>query len=139
MSNALLLIGCLTAWGLAVFLMKIAGNKLGPYTSAVFALPGYVLVALFVAARANYHVTPMHGVAVAIGALYMLGNMAFYKLSESTDVTRLVPITSVNIVIPIVLGWVLLAEPFTARRLLGVGLAVAALYLLTAPAPKALP
>jgi bacterial/archaeal transporter family protein len=136
MQNALLLIGCMAAWGMAVFLMKLAGDRLGPYTSAVFALPGYILVGLFVAGKADYRIVPAHGIAVAIGALYMLGNMAFYKLSANTDVTTLAPITSVNIVIPIILGWCLLHEPFTPRRVAGIVFAIVAVYLLSAPATR---
>ncbi len=36
----MLMIACIVAWGLAVFLMKIAGDKLGAYTSAVSLILG---------------------------------------------------------------------------------------------------
>ena len=139
MQNALLLVGCMGAWGLAALLMKIAGERLGPYTCSVFALPGYVLVGLLISRRADYHVTLHHGVAVAIGALYMLGNMAFYKLCQTQELTLLAPITSLNIVIPILLGWVLLGEGFSFPRILGIALAVVAVLLLTWPEPRAVP
>ena len=139
MQNALLLAACMGAWGLATLLMKVAGQRLGPYTCSVFALPGYVLVGLLLAGRADYRITPYHGVAVAIGAMYMLGNMAFYRLCETQDLTLLAPITSLNILLPILLGWVLLGEAFSLRRILGVALAVAAVLLLTWPQHKAAP
>lgn len=133
MQNTMLLIGCMAAWGLAVFLMKIAGQKLGPYTCSVFALPGYLLVGLLISSRADYHISMHHGLAVAIGALYMAGNMAFYKLCQTQDVTALAPLTSVYIILPIVMGWMLLGEPISVRRILGIALAVAAVVLLNWP------
>lgn len=133
MQTILLLAACMMAWGLAVFLMKVAGQKLGPYTSAVFALPGYLAVGLLAAGRAEYHLSPRHAAAFAVGALYMVGNMAFFKLCETGDVSRLVPITSVYVIIPVALGWLLLHEPVTVRRAIGLLLAALALYLLTAP------
>jgi uncharacterized membrane protein len=121
------------AWGLAIFLMKVAGQNLSPYTAAVFSMPGYLLVTAFVATKANYNLSKAHGVAVIVGALYMLGNMAFYKLCETTDVSRLAPATSLNVALPILLGWLLLHEQLTTQKIIGIVLAGVALYLLTAP------
>jgi drug/metabolite transporter (DMT)-like permease len=139
MQKALLLIGCMASYGLAAFLMKIAGKRLSPYTCAVFALPGYVLVALLIASRADYRVTWSHGLLLAIGVLYMLGNMAFYKLCQTQDVSLLAPLTNVNVVIPILLGWGLLGEELTLHRVLGIALAVAAVLLLNWPARSPVP
>ena len=133
MVNVMLLIACMGAWGLATFLMKIAGQRLGPYTTSVFALPGYVLVGLLISRRADYHLTVHHGVAVGIGALYMLGNMAFYQLCGMHDLSALAPVTSLAVVVPILLGWVLLSEPISVQRVAGVVLALAAVVLLNWP------
>lgn len=133
MQKALLLAVCMSAWGFAVFLMKIAGHRLGPYTSSVFALPGYMCVGLLLLPRADYALSWHHAAAFGVGALYMLGNMAFYKLCQGGDVSQLVPLTSVYIVIPVALGWVLLKEHLTLNRMLGLALAAAAVYLLTMP------
>ena len=132
MHTWLLYAACIGAWGLAAFLMKIAGQRLGPYTAAIFALPGYLFIGAFVAHKADYRLTLGHGAAVTIGALYMLGNMAFYKLCETTELTRLAPATALNLAIPVLLGWLLLREEFSPRKVVGVILAGAALYLLTA-------
>jgi transporter family protein len=139
MQNVLLLIACMVAWGLASFLMKIAGGKLSPYTCSVFALPGYLLIGLLISPRAEYRVSSYHAVAVAIGAIFMLGNLAFYKLCQSQDVSVLAAITSVNIVIPIVMGWMLLGEPISVRRVVGIALAVAAIVLLNWPESSSAP
>jgi len=133
LQNALLLMACTTAWGLAVFLMKIAGQGVGPYTSAVFALPGYLIITSFVFGRADYHISRPHWAAMGVGALYVLGNMAYYKLAASVDVSRLAPVTAMYVLIPVVLGWLFLREPITTQRIIGILLAVGALYFLPAP------
>lgn len=132
------LAACVVAWGLAGFLMKIAGKNIGPYTSIIFGLPGY-LVSLLVAQKADYHFTKWHLVPMCVAALYVVGNFAFYKLCETTDISRLAPATSLYLAIPVLLGWFVLREPITAQRVVGVVLAGVALYLLSAPEKSAQP
>jgi len=129
----LLLSGCILTYGLAVFLMKVAGQQVGPYTSVVCNLVGYVAVIAAVVRKADYHLTWGHLAAAAVGALYVLGNMAYYKLSETVDVSRLAPVTALYVGVPIILGWVLLRETVTAQRIVGIALAAASLYFLMAP------
>ena len=70
-------------------------------------------------------------VAIAIGAMYVIGNAAFYKLSQVADVSTLAPIVSLQIMIPIALGIALLGEPVTVRKAFGVLLATASIWLLS--------
>jgi drug/metabolite transporter (DMT)-like permease len=129
----LLFSGCIVAWGVAVFLMKVAGSSVGPYTAVVFSLPGYILAAAFVMTKADYTPSKWHWIPPVVGALYVLGNLAFYELCKTVDISRLGPATSLYVAIPIMLGWVLLREPVTAQRVIGIVLAGAALYFLTTP------
>ena len=126
------LTACVVAWGLALFLMKIAGKNIGPYTSVIFGLPGYFVASALVVKKADYHVTKWHFIPMCVAALYVFGNFAFYKLSTIADVSRIAPATSLYIAIPILLGWIVLKEPVTMQRLAGIALAGVALYLLTA-------
>ena len=48
MQTWLLFSGCIVAWGVAIFLMKVAGSAVSPHTAIVFSLPGYILAAAFV-------------------------------------------------------------------------------------------
>jgi drug/metabolite transporter (DMT)-like permease len=129
----LLFSGCIVAWGVAIFLMKLAGSAIGPYTSIVFTLPGSILAAAFVMPKADYTPSKWHWIPPTVGVLYVVGNLAFYKLCATTDISRLGPATSLYVAIPIVLGWMVLREPVTMQRVIGIVLAAAALYFLTAP------
>lgn len=108
------------------------GQNLGPYTSLVFSLPGYIAVIAFIASKANYSLSKNHWVAMAVGVLYMISNLSYYKLCETVDVSKLAPVTAMYVVIPVILGWVLLKEPVTIQKIVGIILAGAALCLLTA-------
>ena len=129
----LLLSACIVTWGLGVFLMKVAGTGLGAYTSLVFSLPGYVAVMALVAGKAEYTLTRRHWIPVVVGALYTFGNLAYYKLCETQDISRLAPATALYVLVPVVLGWIVLREPVSLQRLLGLVFAGLALFLLMAP------
>jgi len=118
-------------WGIAVFVMKLAGARLDPVTTAVFNMFGYVALGIFLLPRASFAMTHAHILAVVIGPIFIVGNMAFYKLSQTGHVSTLAPLTALNLVIPIVLGILFLGEPLTLRKGAGILLAIGAIYLLS--------
>lgn len=131
--SIMLLTVCIVTWGMAMFLMKIAGQMLGPYTALLFTLPGYLLIIPFAAGRANFNLSARHALPVVIGMLYTIGNIAYYRLCETQDVSRIAPATALYVAITVILGWVLLREDISMQRVLGIVFAGLALYLLSAP------
>ncbi|MBI4531265.1 MAG: EamA family transporter [Candidatus Latescibacteria bacterium] len=122
---------CILMWGIAVFVMKLAGTRLDPVTTVVFNMFGYVIMGSFLLPHASFTLTRAHVLAVVIGPLFIAGNMAFYKLSQANDISTIAPLTALNVVIPIILGILFLGEPLTLRKGLGILLAVGAIYLLS--------
>lgn len=122
---------CILMWGIAVFVMKLAGSRLDPVTTAVFNMFGYVLTGIFLLPQASFAMTRSHVLAVAIGPLFIMGNMAFYKLSQTNHVSTLAPLTALYVAIPIILGIMVLGEPLTVRKGVGILLAIGAIYLLS--------
>ena len=118
-------------YGGAMFLMKLAGSRLDPFTCVSMNIIGYGFVGAIAMTRAQWSFGWPSLVAIAIGAMYVVGNAAFYKLSQVADVSTLAPIISLQIMIPIALGILLLSEPVTARKAFGVLLAVASIWLLS--------
>jgi uncharacterized membrane protein len=131
MTGASYLAICLATWGLATFAMKVAGSRLDPMTVATYNMVGYLSVGVFLLPKAEFGLSRYHVVSVVIGALFVLGNMAFYKLSQTAHVSSLAPLTALNLAIPVLLGILLLGEPPTVRKALGIALALAALYFLS--------
>ena len=78
---------CMLMWGLATFTMKVAGQHLDPMTVVVYNLLGYFLVGAFLLPAASYGFSRYHAMGIAIGALFVLGNMALYKLSQTVQVS----------------------------------------------------
>lgn len=132
-----LILACILIWGIAAFLMKIAGRNLDAYTATVFTLPGYLIVTALIASKANCSFSRHHWLVMAVGALYVLGNLAFYRLCETVEISRLAPITAIYVAIPVILGCVVLREPITGQKILGILFAMVALYLLSASAKPA--
>lgn len=131
MHSSVYLVGCLLMWGLATFAMKLAGTRLDPLTIVVCNVAGYLAMGLILLPQAQLAATPSHALAASIGLLFVMGNLAFYKLSQTAQVSVLAPLTSLYIVIPIVLGIAVLGEPLTRRKAAGILLAIVAIYLLS--------
>jgi transporter family protein len=122
---------CILMWGMAIFTMKLAGQGLDPMTLAVFNAAGQLIIGILLFSRANIGIGKYHLMGIAVGVLFVLGNMAFYKLSQTSQVSTLAPMTALHIAVPIVLGIVLLGEPVSVRKGIGVLFALVALYLLS--------
>ncbi|MBI2300324.1 MAG: EamA family transporter, partial [Armatimonadetes bacterium] len=69
------------------------------------------------------------------GVLFLVGNVAFYKLVHSHQVAVVVPFTAVYVAIPVLLGAVCLREQLSRAQWCGVVLAVVACCLLSVRAP----
>ena len=65
------------------------------------------------------------------GLLIIVGILSFYKALSLGPVSVVVPIFSLNLAIAVVLGAVVLNEPLSATRVLGVALAGVSILLLT--------
>ena len=133
MTSSGYLVICLLMWGLATFGMKIAGERLDPMTTAGFNILGYLVISVFLLPRMSLGMTRYHILAIAIGTMFVLGNLAFYKLSQTTQVSLLAPLTALYVAIPVLLGILVLGEPMSLRKGMGILLAAGAIYLLTSP------
>jgi len=121
----------MTTWGLGTFIMKIVGQRLDPVTTVGFNIIGYLSVAIFLFSRMSFALTRYHLLAIPIGIMFVLGNLAFYRLASTTEITILVPLTALYIAIPVLLGVLVLGEPMTVRKGIAFLLAAGAIYLLS--------
>jgi uncharacterized membrane protein len=124
---------CFFGWGVAIFLMTVIGKNLEHRTTLVCNLIGYLLVNLFVISKAKWDWTLHHGLAVLVGVLFVISNLAYYQLSKlGGQASVLAPLTGLYVLVPVVLGWLVLGEPPTLRKWFGLVLALAAIWLLSA-------
>jgi transporter family protein len=130
------LLFALVTWGLANFLMKIVGVRIDA-ASAVFGIvTGYAIVGITTAVLDGGRLALNAGFAWAmlVGGFYILGNWAYVRLARTEDLSTIAPIAGLNITIPIILGFLMLGEPLTIRKLLGILFALVAVVLLQARA-----
>jgi drug/metabolite transporter (DMT)-like permease len=119
-------------WGPANFLLKVVGERLDGASGALGIVVGYLIAGSILAASggARFGLSWVHAGAVAIGACYIVGNWAFLHLARTEDVTALAPLAQLAVLIPVVLGFALLGEPVTPRKLAGIAFGVIAIVLL---------
>jgi uncharacterized membrane protein len=129
---------CFFGWGVAVFLMTIIGKNLEHRTTLVCNLIGYLLVNLFVIPKVKWGWSFHHGLAILVGVLFVISNLAYYQLSKlGGQASVLAPLTGLYVLVPVVLGWLVLGEPPTLRKWFGLVLALAAIWLLSTPGAPA--
>jgi drug/metabolite transporter (DMT)-like permease len=123
----------LATWGLGNFLLKPVGMRLDNSSGALGILTGYVITGLIfgIGGGGRLGLTWGHGMAALVGACYIVGNWAFLHMSRTEDITTLAPLASLAIIVPIVLGFLVLGEPFSIRKLVGIVFALVAMVLLS--------
>jgi drug/metabolite transporter (DMT)-like permease len=142
----------LLGWGLSEYLMCISGRNLPVSKAMFFNCVGLCLANIFwldirsleVVGAGHAHSGSAVSMAMGTGLLYALGDYCFFLLAKgpshahSSDTTKtltktsvLAPICGLYVAVPVVLGICLQHEPLTARKCLGVLLALCAIFLLS--------
>ncbi|NUQ12248.1 MAG: DMT family transporter [Gemmatimonadaceae bacterium] len=93
--------------------------------------PAWSKCRAFLFPQASWGFSRYHLLSIVIGAMFVLANLAFYKLSQTEQVSTLAPLTALYVIVPVVLGMFFLGEPPTARKVIGIILGLASLYLLS--------
>jgi len=123
----------LVTWGAAGFLLKIVGVRLDNSSAVLGIIIGYTIVGTVFgfAGGGSLGITWVHGLAALIGVCYIVGNWAFLHMARTEEISVLAPLAGLSVVVPIVLGLLVLGEPFTMRKLIGILFAMIAMILLS--------
>jgi transporter family protein len=122
-------------WGLWGFLSKLATLQLPAGAVYLMSITGHLAVIGFLAASGGLTIPwQPAGLAAALGAglCMAFGLLYFLKaLAAGGTASLVVPLTALYPMVTVVLSWMVLHEGFTLRRLAGVALALAAVWLLS--------
>ncbi len=121
-------------WGLWGFLSKVATLRLPAQAAYLLSISGHLAVVGYLAAAGGLAIPwQAAGVAAAVGAglCMALGLLFFFQALERGAAGVVVPLTALYPMVTVFLSWALLHEGFTWRRLAGVALALAAVWLLS--------
>ena len=119
------------AWGVWGYLSKVIVDEVGAVpTFIVLGIASGVVSLVVLAFRGLPPVMPRLPLYASAGLLYGLGGFLFYLAMERGRASAVVPISAQYVVVAAILAFVLLREPLTARRVLGVVTGVGAIVLL---------
>lgn len=123
------------SWGLSFFISKMATNKIGE-KSVFWDMIGYfptVIIYSLIVFKARVLVTgDKTGIILGIlsGFIGAFGLIGFYILLTKKEASTIVPLTALYPILTAVLAFIYLKESLTVAKIIGIILALAAIYLL---------
>jgi len=116
-------------WGMWGFLTKMVADSVAWQTQMIFFAIGTLLVALL-AKPGIPTFDGFHMIGAAAGIAGGLGFLFFYRAITRGEASVVIPITSLYVAVATVLAFVVLSEPVSVKKLIGLILAVAAMFFL---------
>jgi len=126
--------GALIIYGLWGFFPKLAVTYINPVSALIYQVAGAMLVGLATLFWVGFQPeTHPKGIlfAVLTGVSGVLGTLFFFAAASRGKISVVVSMTALYPIITILLAAVFLREPVTAKQILGMLCAVAAIVLLT--------
>lgn len=128
------IIGAWFVWGFWGFFPKQAGKFLAPVDILIWEVVGAIILGtgalIYTGFRLNFHpVGSAYGVAA--GFCGYLGTLFFLHALKSGPVSLVVAISALYPILTIVMAYFFLHEPITLRQFVGIGLAMAAVVLIS--------
>ncbi|MFZ2087079.1 MAG: EamA family transporter [Desulfobaccales bacterium] len=121
-------------WGLWGLFSKVATQHLGPQGAYLLGMFGYLPV-FFILLYETGGKVPFHpwgwAAALAAGMSTAFGLFFFFRALHYGAASVVVPLTSLYPVVTVLLSWVFLRETLNPRQLVGLVLAMVAVWLLS--------
>jgi transporter family protein len=124
----------LTLWGVWGFLGKVATQILPSPAVYLLTISGHLVVVayLLVSGLGPVSWQPWGvGAAVGSGIAMAVALLLFLKALARGPALVVVPLTALYPAVTVILSWIFLREALTLRHLVGLGLALAAVWLLS--------
>jgi len=121
-------------WGIWGFLSKVATQQLPPQTVYLLAICGHVAVVSYLWLGGGLAIPwQPWGLAagLAAGVCMAFGLLCFFRALTVGAATTVVPLTALYPLVTVILCWLLLREGINLRQLVGVILALLAVWLLS--------
>lgn len=125
--------GAFVCWGIANFLPKVFAKQISPMSAIVYEAVGGLIVVLCVLIYLGFKVEfSLRGGSWAIlaGALGTLGALFLFFALKDGKVSIVIPLVTLYPIIAVLLAFLFLKEPVSARQLAGMGCAFIAITLL---------
>jgi transporter family protein len=121
-------------WGVWGLLSKVAAQHLPSQAVYLLAITGHLVVVGYLAATTGLAI-PWHpgGVAAALaaGVAMAFGLLSFFRALSQAPAAVVMPLTALYPLVTVILSLAVLHETLNPRQVLGVALALAAVWLLS--------
>lgn len=116
-------------WGLWGFLTKLGAQKVPWQTMLIYFALGALVIGLL-ARPTMPDFNRYHLIGLAAGFSCAIGFMFFYIAISRGSASVVIPLTSLYVVVASVMAFILLSEPITLKKVVGIICAVIAITLL---------
>lgn len=122
----------LVGWGFWAIGSKILTRYFNTLSTAFWiSLWSMLFLTALLVFRKNLIVNKFVLLSIPVGLISVIAIVAFYGALRSGPSSVVLPLTNLYVVLPVIFGFVVLKEPVTVARILGVIFAVIAAVLLT--------
>lgn len=123
------------SWGLSSFISKMATNRIGEksvFWDMIGYFPTVIIYSLIVFKAKTLFIGDKSGIILAIlsGFVGAFGLIGFYILITKKEISTIAPLIALNPVLTAILAFIFLKESLTMTKIIGIILALAAIYLL---------
>ncbi|WP_013323811.1 EamA family transporter [Gloeothece verrucosa] len=128
-------LGAFISWGLWSFIPKITTQYIKPKSAIIYEVMGMMILGIIILFSLQFEVeTHPKGILLAIitGILGFLGAFCFLNAVSKGPVTLVATVSALYPLVSVVLAILILGETLTVKQIIGVGLAVFAMILITA-------
>ena len=116
-------------WGLWGFLTKLGAEKV-PWQSTMLYFGGFTLLFALIAGPCRMQADSHHLWSLLAGIAGAVGFLFFFVALSRGPATVVIPMTSLYVAVAAILAFLILQEPLTVKKVLGIGCAIAAVILL---------
>ena len=117
-------------WGLWGFLTKLGATRV-PWQTMMIYFAVCALLGGLVTGPVKFRVDGWHLIGLGAGIAGALGFVYFYLALSRGPASTVIPITSLYVAVASILAFLLLSEPLTIKKALGILSAVIAMMLLS--------
>ncbi|MEO0094275.1 MAG: EamA family transporter [candidate division WOR-3 bacterium] len=123
----------LLGWGLWAIGSKVISQHLNTVsTSFWISLWSLIFLIFYIIFFKNSLQVNNHSLyAIPVGFVSLIAILAFYQALKTGPASVVIPLTNLYVLFPVVFGFIILKEPITINRVLGIAFAIIASFLLS--------
>ncbi|MBE0433400.1 EamA family transporter [candidate division WOR-3 bacterium] len=122
----------LIGWGFWAIGSKVLTRYFNTLSTAFWiSFWSILFLSIFLFFRKNLVVNRYVFYAIPVGFVSLLAMIAFYKALKTGPSSVVLPLTNMYVILPVLFGFIVLKEPITVPRVIGIILAIIATVLLT--------